>query len=126
MRTVVIGHRREGHRRQGHHALVGADQPPAPLVHPPMMWSADVDKVGEISRAALGPVGEMVPVTAQIWVAQAQPYSASLAAAARESELAEVWVTALTLQPCPCRRGRLVERLSNGHTTAELGEDALD
>jgi hypothetical protein len=91
-----------------------------------MMWSADVDKVGEISRAALGPVGEMVPVTAQIWVAQAQPYSASLAAAARESELAEVWVTALTLQPCPCRRGRLVERLSNGHTTAELGEDALD
>jgi len=37
------------------------------------MGPADRDEVGKISRAALGPVAEVVPVNAQMWVAQAQP-----------------------------------------------------
>ena len=39
-------------------------------------------------------MGEVVLINAQMWVAQAQPQLASLAAAARGSELAEVWVSA--------------------------------
>jgi hypothetical protein len=60
-RTIVIG---DG--RQGHHALVGADKPPAALVHLPMVSPTDRDKIGKVSRAALRPVAEVVhlpPVT---------------------------------------------------------------
>jgi hypothetical protein len=43
---------------------------------------ADRDKIGQIRRAALRPVAQVVPINAQMWVAQAPSYSASLAAAA--------------------------------------------
>jgi len=47
--------------RKDHHPLAGADQAPAALVHLPVVGPADRDKIGEIRRAALHPVAEVVP-----------------------------------------------------------------
>jgi len=79
----------------------------APLAHPPGRGVVlTMDKVLQLGRASPGPMGEVVSINAQMWVAHAQPYSASLIAAAFESELAEVGVGALTLQSCRCRRAQ--------------------
>ncbi len=79
--------RRQDHGRQGHHPVVGADQSPAALMHPPVVGAADRDKVVEIGGASLRPVTQVVPINAQMWVAQAQPYSGAPPARLLQSRL---------------------------------------
>jgi hypothetical protein len=69
---------------QGHDALVGADQAPAALVRLPVMGPADRDKIGEISRAALRPVAEVVPVNAQMLSSGRLPHIATVSPPERQ------------------------------------------
>jgi len=69
-----------------------------------VMGAADRDKVIEIRRAAVSPVLDVMPINAQMWYLSPALFG-SLAAAALESELAEVWVRALTLPTVPMQGG---------------------